>query len=665
MAEIFISNLPNKINENSLKKSLTTHLQRIGLYAFTPKIVKGRGGPQAFLTVPSVELARTLVREYGEGSPLSISIKSKKLIIRLGNRPPHDLYMVMSLVEQQKKEVEQRTHVAHSDERLQLRRKAPKDGFPIIGFACGAWATENTDSRATIFNMRYELYRSGTIQFQPQSIEIDFEDPDEFNGADDLFSNSTNFSMRIYNHTIREVSTDGRNNIYLYLHFAPRFYFKRRQTDMFLGERLTRDRVAGIDSDHEGYTGFSFVYRIMLSESRDNSRIVHLASNHGLQVASKTIHSRPPSAPFIDSFFSVMGQIQDYGTFPFRCAFQLHALVSNGFLPPETVLKLLPKAKQLIRKAGEVKAAAIIREFVADHLNYSADGILDLFNEHAADLKEWTDEYFADEKEKHAHQINIHRVSVTPTGVFCYGPSWEASNRVLREYSEHQDHFLRVIFCEEDGDRFQYEFQVNSSKILQGQFLKRLDPEKGGALVIAGRRFEFLGFSSSSLKSQTCWYMAPFWHKGKLMNSEEVIKSLGDFSDLRNPGRFAARVGQAFSDTIGSATVEIDDEVVIDDIERCDSSGKKRNFTDGIGKVSFGMVERIWQTSDRIAQLRPTVFQIRYAGAKGMIVLDPYLPDTKICLRKSMIKFGGSTSRTIELCTWAKNLPMFLNRCVY
>lgn len=45
-----------------------------------------------------------------------------------------------------------------------------------------------------------------------------------------------------------------------------------------------------------------------------------------------------------------------------------------------------------------------------------------------------------------------------------------------------------------------------------------------------------------------------------------------------------------------------------------------------------------------------------------MISLDPSLPGTHLCLRPSMKKFEGSPDRNLEICTWGKVLPMFLNR---
>ena len=53
----------------------------------------------------------------------------------------------------------------------------------------------------------------------------------------------------------------------------------------------------------------------------------------------------------------------------------------------------------------------------------------------------------------------------------------------------------------------------------------------------------------------------------------------------------------------------------------------------------------------------------RSTGAKGVISHDPRLQGSSLCLRPSMIKFGGTTASDIEICGAAfKPLPMFLNR---
>lgn len=48
--------------------------------------------------------------------------------------------------------------------------------------------------------------------------------------------------------------------------------------------------------------------------------------------------------------------------------------------------------------------------------------------------------------------------------------------------------------------------------------------------------------------------------------------------------------------------------------------GTKRCFSDGVGKLSQAMLDKIYEQSETIETKRPTVFQIRYGGAKGMVI---------------------------------------------
>ena len=66
--------------------------------------------------------------------------------------------------------------------------------------------------------------------------------------------------------------------------------------------------------------------------------------------------------------------------------------------------------------------------------------------------------------------IMIHKATVTPTGVYLEGPDEESSNRVLRLYSTHANHFLRVSFTEEDGERINFDRNFSNDKIFQEAF---------------------------------------------------------------------------------------------------------------------------------------------------------------------------------------------------
>lgn len=207
---------------------------------------------------------------------------------------------------------------------------------------------------------------------------------------------------------------------------------------------------------------------------------------------------------------------------------------------------------------------------------------------------------------------------------------------------------------DEDGEAVRYDPKADQKLIYEKRFKAFMD----GSFIIAGRGFSFLGFSHSSLRSQTCWFMAPFMYYTHAMFAPIVIKQLGDFSSIKSPARCAARIGQAFTDTTG--TVEIEPSMLsrLPDIER-----NGRVFSDGVGTISRSLLEKVWRQYGTRRALKPTILQIRYAGVKGVVSLDSRIPEEMLTIRGSMDKFPGSLSNTVEVCGAAfRPLPMVLNR---
>ena len=174
---------------------------------------------------------------------------------------------------------------------------------------------------------------------------------------------------------------------------------------------------------------------------------------------------------------------------------------------------------------------------------------------------------------------------VTPTGCYLWGPCHEPRNRILRKYAAFTDNFLRVQFADEDGEPIRFDRQASNEEIFHGRFKNVLS----GIINIAGNGYEFLGFSHSSLRSQTCWFMAPFILNGTVTHAGLVIKQLGDFSKIHSPAKCAARIGQAFSETSSSVTVARENQTVLLDVQR-----GERVFSDGVGTLSMALLEKVW-----------------------------------------------------------------------
>jgi hypothetical protein len=250
------------------------------------------------------------------------------------------------------------------------------------------------------------------------------------------------------------------------------------------------------------------------------------------------------------------------------------------------------------------------------------------------------------------------KANITPTGMALQGPEPEAKNRILRRFPDHTEYFIRVQFCEEDGTDLQFNWRVSNDRIYQ----RFKDVFKNG-IAIGGRVYGFLGFSHSSLRSHSAWFVAPFFHESKLQTYFSIISHIGNFGDIYSPARCAARIGQAFSETpfaISLSANNIQDEL-IPDVKSKDGS---RVFSDGVGTISQQAVEAINAATPQ-RKVLPTCFQIRWGGAKGMLGLDVRLKGKVMLVRPSMIKFESGDKANLEICDIAnKPIPLVLNRQV-
>ncbi|KAJ1021719.1 hypothetical protein NDA13_005334 [Ustilago tritici] len=239
----------------------------------------------------------------------------------------------------------------------------------------------------------------------------------------------------------------------------------------------------------------------------------------------------------------------------------------------------------------------------------------------------------------------VYHVAITPTRMLLEGPFMDASNRVLRLFPEFGSHFVRVAFCDEDGDRFPVSRHDLHGIDSESFVRERIgDPLKHG-IAIAGRKFEALAWSGSGLGSHHRWFFTAFTDKdGNLWDAERIRQSLGDFQGVdRYPARLGARLSQAFSAT--SSTIKINDDwvkIVTDDHSNCamPSNGpneREKQFyllTDGVGEISRELRDDIWRELGKVMKVR-----------------------------HSMIKFSAPKHRDLEVATTSFHpLPARLNR---
>ncbi|GAA6039430.1 hypothetical protein JCM8097_009542 [Rhodosporidiobolus ruineniae] len=233
------------------------------------------------------------------------------------------------------------------------------------------------------------------------------------------------------------------------------------------------------------------------------------------------------------------------------------------------------------------------------------------------------------------------QVTITPTRILLSGPFLADSNSVTRSYGQ-PEHFISVTVRAEDGSRL----RDKDADLVDSRF----KPLFRNGLDLAGRSFLFLAFSSSALKSGTCFFMSPFIHQDVLVTPQVVHVGLGDFSGTETakiPAKFSARIAQAFSSSKPSLTLEPTQILSIPDLISPSSSVS----SDGVGIISISLAAQVVEALGlklQPKQLHPTCFQFRMGGAKGRLQVDPSLQGRVVGLRPSQIKFRSSLT-TLEI----------------
>lgn len=162
-----------------------------------------------------------------------------------------------------------------------------------------------------------------------------------------------------------------------------------------------------------------------------------------------------------------------------------------------------------------------------------------------------------------------------------------------------------------------------------------------------GQRYSFYGHSPSQLKSKSCFLML-----GSQEDVDKEVEALGDFT-MKTVAKKAKRIGLLFS--TAHAVIDVDPARCrdISDIER-----ESYIFTDGCGNISPALARLLAQKMPilfRNKRYHPSVFQIRYRGYKGVVVLEPKLEgQVWLEFRKSMKKFSGGQDLRFSVVEYSK-----------
>ncbi|KAK1578467.1 hypothetical protein Q3G72_030483 [Acer saccharum] len=340
---------------------------------------------------------------------------------------------------------------------------------------------------------------------------------------------------------------------------------------------------------------------------------------------------------------------------PFKILFKINSLVHQGFLPgpllDENFFRLVDPTS--INIAYIEHALSHLRECCYDPVSW---------------LTKQYKEYFMSGKIPDTPEIALDdglvyvpKIQITPSKVYFCGPEASLSNRVLRSYPDEDIHnFLRVSFIDEDGERLfanvlsSHRTSSSTNEDRRTGVYRRILSIMRDGIVLGGKKFETLAFSNSQLKENSLWMFAS--RPG--LSAADIREGMGDFSDIKNVAKFAARLGQSFGSSREALHVDSSEVEIIPDV------GTERGrvnyvFSDGIGKISADLAQiaaRKWGCTN----YTPSAFQIRYGGYKGVVAIDP-TSTVKLSLRNSMCKYK-SNSTSLDILACSRYQPCFLNR---
>lgn len=308
-------------------------------------------------------------------------------------------------------------------------------------------------------------------------------------------------------------------------------------------------------------------------------------------------------------------------SFPVR--YQLEVCLSNGFINEHNITRAF---MDRLEREQPIRAQGILEKVAETGMRYWNP--MDVFKLRPNKLSK---------KLKYSgHYTYMRSAQVTPSTIYYTTPVLETSNRVIRQYSSHDDRFLRVKFVEEKGKIYAKGNQTQEAIFRRiAQTLKR-------GIRIGDRLYEFLAFGNSQFRERGAYFFA----SDSEVNVERIRRWMGNFEEIRVVAKWASRLGQRFSTTRSILGVQTLNVTAEEDIER-----NGFTFTDGVGRMSIFIAQMIAHEFGILAfrEEYPSVFQFRMGGCKGVLAVDPSLKPGEIVIRRSQHKFAAPHSG-LDVC---------------
>ncbi|KLU83276.1 RNA-dependent RNA polymerase 1 [Magnaporthiopsis poae ATCC 64411] len=241
----------------------------------------------------------------------------------------------------------------------------------------------------------------------------------------------------------------------------------------------------------------------------------------------------------------------------------------------------------------------------------------------------------------------MRKAVVTPSTVYLTSPTVETTNRVLRHYYDLRDRFMRVQFTDELP---RGRINATHDQRVNDELYTRVYRVLKNGIFIGDRHYQFLAFGNSQMRESSAYFFAPVGG----VTCDSIRAWMGNFSHIRNVGKYAARLGQCFSTTRNINGTSLPWIKTIPDIE-----ANGYCFSDGVGKIS-GLWSSVIASQLKLSTC-PSAFQFRMGGRKGVLTVWPDLKNLEIHVRPSQEKFQTEHSR-LEIIRCSQHSVATLNR---
>jgi RNA-dependent RNA polymerase len=233
-------------------------------------------------------------------------------------------------------------------------------------------------------------------------------------------------------------------------------FYRTMTGDEYQDNRKYRQRLIALDEGHKRIAPYAYHLRIILADGADIRTFAGLCNTAGLPAPVKAAIVADQRQMFSASQLMKIRRWVVQRDWP--TAWQIELLLHNGLVNTEELLDTLYAPINQLYEKDSAKCAALLRNF-AEALQAPtrsrSETALDCFN------RVCKEKFAKAPMELSAGMFPCYHLTFTPTRLILEGPYAVQSNRVIRRYPRHQDHFIRVDFRDEDRLQYRWEREVD------------------------------------------------------------------------------------------------------------------------------------------------------------------------------------------------------------